>query len=549
MNGTGDSVTSGKIHVADVTIAQLSHGLYRSTATAFKELVNNAYDADATAVRINTNYPEFNFLSCVDNGSGMSLEQFLRYFSEEGIGSCVKRKGSKDTTDVYNRPIIGRLGIGMLAVGQLCNSFEIESHYIDDGGAGKAYRADIILLEDTIRDLEDVIRDTEVAKKQVDVGEWRYEVIPYDETKRGLRIYSWDVRDTFKSEMKTGLDEDRREKLSFDLSGLHSEFYGKIDKSIRECKPYLEVIWELCLLCPIPYYCDVKEYPINMSSISQSDFEDKSEVEELRKATEMIQARQSKFLTENFRVFFDGIELRRYIQFPTRIDVIPRVYFIDFNGSVAGNPLAFSGYLFAQTKAIRPLELNGVQIRLRGVGIGGYDSTFLRYYEEIETIRSRWVSGEIFIDNGLEVALNIDRDSFNEHDEHFKKLQSELHSKIGIVFNKMKTLAGEQTAQLRVDRERQLIKRLERIVTQRTHSKFRLRERDLGRGAPVVEINEARGEVTLNTTAKPLKKKKANTIIRHVSSAYYMAKTMAKSEDEEWDIFYNLIKEILGELV
>jgi hypothetical protein len=545
MNRTRDS---GRIRVADITIAQLSRGLYRSTATAFKELVNNAYDADATAVRINTNFPEFNFFSCVDNGSGMSLEGFRRYFSEEGIGSCVKRKGNRDITDNYSRPIIGRLGIGMLAVGQLCNSFEIESHYVDDDGTGKAYHANIILLEDTISDIEDVIRDTKLAEKEVEVGQWEYEEIPYDETKKGFSIYSWDVRDTFRNEMKTGLDE-RRERVSFDLSDLHSEFYSKIDKSIRESQPYLEAIWELSLLCPIAYYGNTEEYPIKMSSVNQLDSGGEREAEELRKAIEMIRTRQSKFLSENFRVFFDGIELRRYIQFPTRTDVVPRVYFIDFDGNIAGIRLAFSGYLFAQTKAIRPLELNGVQIRLRGVGIGGYDSTFLRYYEEIETIRSRWVSGEIFIDSGLEVALNIDRDSFNEHDEHFKKLQSELHSKIGIVFNKMKALASEETAQSRLDKERQLVRRLEHIVAERTHAKFRLTERDLGKGAPVVEVNEDKGEVILNTAAKPLRKKKANTIIRHVSSAYYIAKTMAESEDEEWDIFYNLIKEILGELV
>lgn len=549
MNKTKDNGTSGKIRVADVTIAQLSRGLYRSTATAFKELVNNAYDADATVVRINTNYPEFNFFSCVDNGSGMSLEQFLRYFSEEGIGSCIKRKGNKDVTDVYARPIIGRLGIGMLAVGQLCNSFEIESHYEDDNGAEKAYHANITLLEDIISDIEDVIHDTDVETREIDVGLWEYDEIPYDATKKGFRVYSWDVRDTFKDEMKIRLDHERREKMSFDLSGLHFEFYSQIDKSIRECKPYLETIWELCLLCPIPYYGEIKECPIKMSSINELDFEEESEAEELNKATEMIQARQSKFLSENFRVFFDGIELRRYIQFPTATDTTPRVYFIDFDGNVAGNRLAFSGYLFAQTKAIRPLELNGVQIRLRGVGIGGYDSTFLRYYEEIETIRSRWVSGEIFVDNGLEIALNIDRDSFNEHDEHFKKLQSELHNKIGVVFSKMKTIASGQTAQLRADKERRVVERIKQIVTEGTHSKFKLGERDLGRDAPIVKIDEATGEVILNTTAKPLKRKKANTIIRYISSAYYISKIMAKSEDEQWDIFYNLIKQILGELV
>jgi len=56
MSDTNQNNNQGTIRVADITIAQLSRGLYRSTATAFKELVSNAYDADATIVRINTNF-------------------------------------------------------------------------------------------------------------------------------------------------------------------------------------------------------------------------------------------------------------------------------------------------------------------------------------------------------------------------------------------------------------------------------------------------------------------------------------------------------------
>ena len=58
---------TGEIKVADVSIAHLSRGLYRSTAAAFKELVNNAWDVDAEEVRLDTNFPEFDYISCIDN--------------------------------------------------------------------------------------------------------------------------------------------------------------------------------------------------------------------------------------------------------------------------------------------------------------------------------------------------------------------------------------------------------------------------------------------------------------------------------------------------
>lgn len=534
---------NGIIRVDATTIAQLSLGLYRSTATAFKELVNNAYDADATVVRIDTNYPEFDFISCVDDGTGMPLDQFRRFFKDEGIGSCIKRKGGKDTTNIYKRPIIGRLGIGMLAIGQLCHSFQIESHYKEESGEYKAYRVTIILLDDTIPDREESIRNQE---KDIEFARWEdFEEIDYDETKKGFRIYSTDVRLTFRHEMRSSIGKKEHERLSFSLSDLHSEFYDKSKISIRDCKPYLETIWELAILCPLPYYDKKGEYPINLVSFTSEE----QESDEFKQAIQFIRDRQSRFLKDNFRVVFDGIDLQRHIQFPTGKEVIPKLYFIEFNDTVADLHLKFSGYLFAQTNAVRPLELNGVQIRLRGVGIGGYDSTFLKYYKEIETIRSRWVSGEIFVDQGLEQALNIDRDSFNEHDEHFKALQSFLHEKLNTVFDKINAIARERSEERRNKKDEKIKKSMQTIVVKESKGKFKLLQRDLKEGTPIVVVNEDKGKIILNTAARPLKKKKADMIIRAVELAYQIAKHTAKTDEERDNLFSQLIKEIFTELI
>ncbi len=536
----------GIIRVADITHAQLSQGLYRSTATAFKELVSNAYDADATVVRIDTNYPVFDFISCADNGIGMSLEQFLRFFSKEGIGSCIKRKHGKDTTDTYKRPIIGRLGIGMLAIGQLCPSFRIESHYKDENGEGKAYRAEIVLSDVSIPDREEIIRNDDTETKEIEVGTWVYEPIDYDETQRGFHIYSSDVRNTFKREMKSSIGKKELQRISFSLSDLHSEFYDKSKKSIRDCKPYLETIWELAILCPLPYYGNKGEYPINSTCFTSKE----SKSGEFEQAIQFIRHRQQQFLNDKFRVVFDGIELRRHVQLPTEKAAIPKLYFIEFGDDVFGSRLKFSGYLFAQVpNAIKPLELNGVQIRLRGVGIGGYDSTFLRYYREIETIRSRWVSGEIFVDEGLESALNIDRDSFNEHDEHFKKLQLLLHDKLDAVFNEINAIARERSEERRGKRDEKIKRSMQTIVAEESKGKFKLVQRDLEKDAPIVAVNEDKGEIVLNTASRPLKKKKADMIIGAVELAYQIAKHIATTDEERDKLFSQLIKEIFAELI
>jgi len=543
---TIEETGEGTIRVADITIAQLSRGLYRSTANAFKELINNAYDADATVVRINTNFPEFDFISCADNGIGMPIEQFLRYFDKNGIGSCNKRKHKKDTTEKYGRPIIGRLGIGMLAVGQLCNGFEIESHYKDEHGQGKAYRAEIILLDDEIPDKEDIMRNDDLETKEMQVGTWKYEIIDYDENKQGFRIYSYDIRTVFRNEMKSSISEEERKKISFRFSKLHSEFYGNTDKSIRECKPYLETIWELSILCPLPYI-DKEEYPIDTDFFSS----EQKNSPDFKRAIQIIKDRQLQFLNENFQVVFDGIELKRHIQLATDTERIYEICPIEFNDDVFGSRLKFSGYLFAQIPAaIRPLELNGIQIRLRGVGIGGYDPTFLKYYEQIETIRSKWVSGEIYVDNGLESALNIDRDSFNEHDEHFKKLQQHIHAKLGVFFNRIETKAQERRD------EKQKVKKIEKeesidnIIVEESKGKFkRILRQDLGKDARIVKVNKSNGEIILNTAAHPIRSKTGRMYIENIELVYQVAKHIAKTSEERDVLFSKIIKKVFDKLI
>jgi len=48
-------------------------------------------------------------------------------------------------------------------------------------------------------------------------------------------------------------------------------------------------------------------------------------------------------------------------------------------------------------------------------------------YRFNEGPRSRWLTGEIYIDSGLEDALNIDRDSFNRFHPQFRAVQEYVH--------------------------------------------------------------------------------------------------------------------------
>src|SRR3984957_9833131 len=112
------------IIAAQKIIADISSGVYRSPAAAIKELISNAYDADATQVQITSDPPVFRTLTVADNGTGMDITQFLDVMSH--IGGSRKRIAS-DLSPVHKRKLIGRIGIGLLAVAQLGTKFYVSS--------------------------------------------------------------------------------------------------------------------------------------------------------------------------------------------------------------------------------------------------------------------------------------------------------------------------------------------------------------------------------------------------------------------------------------
>lgn len=91
--------------------------LYSESLDLIRELVANAYDADASWAKI-TLLEES--LIVEDNGSGMDKEGLKQYFT---IGSPLKRL--QKLTPKYGRQLIGEFGIGKFAVLALCDRFEL----------------------------------------------------------------------------------------------------------------------------------------------------------------------------------------------------------------------------------------------------------------------------------------------------------------------------------------------------------------------------------------------------------------------------------------
>ena len=105
-------VTVDKSH-----ITVLGEKLYAESIELLRELVNNAFDADATEVRVEVT-PER--IAVADDGTGMDYEGLIQYFN---IGSPGKRIQNRSPR--FHRVRIGQFGIGKFSSLTVAQRFEV----------------------------------------------------------------------------------------------------------------------------------------------------------------------------------------------------------------------------------------------------------------------------------------------------------------------------------------------------------------------------------------------------------------------------------------
>jgi hypothetical protein len=187
---------------------------------------------------------------------------------------------------------------------------------------------------------------------------------------------------------------------------------AKARRGLSQFSEYDRLIWELSLVAPVKY---LEEGPIV--------------------GYEVIPQIKKQLKKYNFKLVVDGLELRKPILLPldagikqkgSDFDFVP----IHYDKMIEGLPpsrarLKFDGYIYFQKAAVKPPELRGVLIRIRNVAIGYYDKSLLHFPFPIGPPANQ-VSAEIYIEIGLESALNIDRNSFRETDLHYLALQDAI---------------------------------------------------------------------------------------------------------------------------
>jgi len=123
-----------KFNVDVNVINHLGVGLYSSTPAALTELVANAWDADATNVILTVD-PTGSTITIEDDGHGMTPEDIQGKFLNVGYSRRSLSK-NKFFSDAGTRKVMGRKGIGKLAMFALADRLSISSQTIGSEAVG-----------------------------------------------------------------------------------------------------------------------------------------------------------------------------------------------------------------------------------------------------------------------------------------------------------------------------------------------------------------------------------------------------------------------------
>lgn len=533
---TGDSVET-ILKTDDRVIARVTDGIYRQPGSALRELISNAYDADASEIFIDTDAPRFGTIKITDDGVGMSPAVLARLL--EHIGGSSKRtlEGSEigvashtDSTisNIKKRKLIGKIGIGLFSVSQLTQRFQIITKV-----AGDDYRtiASVVMKTYTEDDLKTVESGNKFESGKVIIWSEHAGDIDSHGTTIILNDLKPQARDTLRSkDTWANIAESMEEAEGLVTLSPPRYHIGHVDpqtgeqitdtavipwlvddepeikfKKLVDCvwdqlhhsnpNPklsdlfdyYLQMVWNLSLAAPIPYV-DGNIFDLNfnndLKAFSIVNSQKKGTAQEVivpagKTLREVFSLKAANEETDKFDVVIDGLKLSRPLKFknlPSTAHAIkePLIFvgkcnqtFSSVPKEISGGPLEFEAYLF-WTPKIAPREHRGSLIRVNGASGTLFDASFMRY-QTAEISRLNQITCEIFVKQGLDGALNIDRESFNFAHPHYVFLSRWLHSALKQVTNTQKKIGNEYRNSTLIQRTDDTIGRLQNVVEKAWH--------------------------------------------------------------------------------
>lgn len=498
---TGQPVKT-KLKTDAQVIARVTDGIYSEPASAFRELISNAYDADASRVVIQTDRPRFSRITIADDGHGMSADAVAHLV--EHIGGSAKRStvgaalGVTRAGDALLSPngrrLIGKIGIGLFSVSQLTSRFQIITKVKDEQWRTIASVSLRQFAENA--DSNPTADDLEAGVVKI----WREPAS--DREAQGTTIVLSGLKPAARAVLRSSatwlrvrrnisppptyhvgaVRSDRDYEFDEGPAGTESLPWSKTDsprkafdrlvsavtdpdttssrnpKLVDLLDYYLQMVWRLSLSAPLPY---LDEHPFDDVLTDVTVYElpglVADPVRPLPSSSEPIADQlgwpRGLGVADGFSVLIDDLELRRPVRFrglPVTSNVVktPLMFvghlrddFPTMDPARTGGPLEFYAYLLWVPKVV-PNESIGSLVRIHGASGTGFDETFFRY-QVAETTRLRQITCEIFVVEGLEASLNIDREKYNFAHNHVSRLTGWLHTALSRSIGTQKTIARD----------------------------------------------------------------------------------------------------------
>jgi histidine kinase/DNA gyrase B/HSP90-like ATPase len=494
-------------------LARITDGIYRQPASALRELISNAYDADAREVVILTDAPRFSTIVVRDDGIGLSPQTLAHLIKNIG-GSAKRTPEGKELHITSNDPnrspggrkLIGKLGIGLFAVSQFTRHFLIITKQ-----KGDKFRTIADITLGPVNSEQRLLTYDRNAEPEIETGHariYRERAEGADISSQGTEIRLLNLLPRTRGELASDeiwakVDYEREENgtaagfepllhIGRTIKGKPSELakkpqlpwqdedapdqkfanlvqrvrsFAESDKELvdleRVCDRYLQTLWTLSLSAPLPYMDghpfdlkgedDVLFFEVENSSKGQAKRLKIPKDESLRQQLQLKSPDIKR--GDSFAVEVDGVRLARPILFrkqPKSSAAVktPLLFTARCRETFKGKPLElsagtldFEAYLFWTPKVI-PTQHQGVVVRVGNASGALFDRTFMGYQISEQT-RLRQITAEIFVREGFDGAINLDRESFNFSHPHYQFLLKWLHSALRQLANRHKEVGKE----------------------------------------------------------------------------------------------------------
>jgi hypothetical protein len=440
----------------DPSIIRELSGIYKPFVKAFKELISNAYDADATAITVMV-ARDFSSIEVHDNGLGLTPIEFHRDFARLGGSTAWLNKGRSPG----GRPRIGYKGIGFLAVARYCSRMEIESsteRAHEDRVIMRGRRKAIDLAESLEPLMPAKIGRPRLSVRGVHVAgrkpRWLKRGTDYTVRDGVIQLKSRSALEPAQLDVEYSIEcSDLLLKAAIDFEYLLG-LERKADLRLLEDFCEAEVVAPSKPRAPGTRIRLVGLKDFVVRDLAAARHRGKGWNIGVQSGKEQFYWRLARAVPIEDALLDTGLpEAIEKLRSAERRAKLPRVsvQWRDEPAIEVSRPVALAkggapedsivpisikedglhaiGYLLAQDAVIYPAELRGISVRVRNVAIG--DPTFFGLERTLAGARKAalsQISGELIVLEGLDAAdaINPGRESFYEENSHYRTLRRAL---------------------------------------------------------------------------------------------------------------------------